>query len=75
MADKMKQSIGYHLMLSLTKLLTLTAILTLIPLSSVTKECALGYKAVCSFAPYSTLILLAIAGISCKIRSKFLKKR
>jgi hypothetical protein len=38
------------------------AILTLIPLASASKECLLGYKALCSFAPISTIILLALAG-------------
>lgn len=71
MKDKSKQKNGYSLMLTVTKILTLTAIFTLIPLKSASQDCYLGYKAMCSFAPFSSLILLALAGVSCKIRSKF----
>ena len=41
----------------------LSALLTVIPRSGASKVCRLGYKALCSFAPYGTLILLALAGL------------
>lgn len=38
----------------------LAAILTVIPASTASKACRLGYKALCSFTPYGTVILLAL---------------
>jgi hypothetical protein len=39
------------------------AIVTLIPLASVSKASLMGYKALCSFSPISTIILLALSGL------------
>ena len=39
------------------------AIVTLIPLASASKASLMGYKALCSFSPISTIILLALAGM------------
>ena len=39
------------------------AIITLIPLASVSKASLLGYKSLCSFSPISTIILFALAGM------------
>jgi len=61
---------GYKAMLLLTITITLGAIATLIPYSGATKESYLGFKALCSFAPISTIILLLCAGAVCKIRKK-----
>lgn len=41
--------------------LVLVAIITLLPRSSARKRCALGYKALCTFAPISTIMLVVIA--------------
>ncbi len=41
----------------------LSALLTVIPRAGASKACRLGYKCVCSFTPYGTLILLALAGL------------
>jgi len=38
-------------------------VVTLIPNPSASKECLLGYKALCSFAPISSLIFLALVGL------------
>lgn len=43
--------------------LVLVAIVTLLPRSTARRRCALGYKALCTFAPMSTLLLLLSAGI------------
>lgn len=42
---------------------TFLAAITLIPLGTASKSCFLGYKALCSFSPISTLGLLALAGL------------
>ena len=41
----------------------LSALLTVIPRAGASKACRLGYKALCSFTPYGTIILLALAGL------------
>ena len=37
------------------------AVVTLIPVASASKPCLLGYEALCSFSPISTVGLLALA--------------
>ena len=39
------------------------AVVTLIPREAASKECLLGYKALCTFSPIGTLILLTLAGL------------
>jgi len=39
------------------------AVVTLIPLSSASKTSLLGYKALCSFSPISTIGLILLAGM------------
>jgi hypothetical protein len=41
----------------------LLALLTLLPMATASKTCFLGYKALCTFSPISTIILLALAGL------------
>lgn len=52
-----------------------SAVWTIIPDSSASKESRLGYKSHCSFAPISTIILIFIAVVFSYIliRTKFLK--
>ena len=61
---------GYMPLLVLTILLTLMTVSTLIPDTAASKVCLIGYKAHCTFTPLSTLILIAMTGVVCKIRSK-----
>ncbi len=58
----------YITFLILTIIFTLGAIITLIPSPHDPEVNAFGYKSMCSWTPWSTLICLACAGISCKIR-------
>ena len=41
----------------------LLALVTLIPTGTASKACLLGYNALCSFSPISTIILLALGGL------------
>lgn len=41
----------------------LSAVLTTVPREAASKECRLGYKALCSFTPYGTLILIAMLAL------------
>lgn len=61
---------GYGLLLGLAVVFTLVAIVTLIPKASASKECLFGYKALCSFAPISTIILIVLAGALCVLRKR-----
>lgn len=63
----------YKLFLIFTMLCTLAAIITLIPSPHDPETNFLGYKSMCSFTPWSTLICLAVAGASCKIRKTFFR--
>ena len=46
------------------------AIVTLIPIASASKESYLGYKALCSFSPISTIGLLALVGFHIYLNSR-----
>ena len=50
------------------------AILTLIPLASASKASLLGYKALCSFSPISTIMLLTLAGMHIYLHKRSLAK-
>jgi len=67
---KTKSEKGYRILLLLPTLITLGALVTLSPSVSASKECFLGYKALCSFAPISTIICLIAAGLLCVIRRR-----
>ena len=48
----------------------LAAVKTIIPFPYVSKACMLGYKAGCSFAPVSTVILIAGAVVTYYVAKK-----
>ena len=49
-------------------------IVTLIPNASASKVCLLGYKALCSFTPISSVVFLALAGLHIYLHKKALAK-
>ncbi|MFX0162668.1 MAG: hypothetical protein ACFE68_04930 [Candidatus Hodarchaeota archaeon] len=51
------------------------AVITVIPDSSASKECRLGYKAHCSFTPISTIILIIMAIIFALLFIKIYRKK
>jgi hypothetical protein len=53
-----------------TSIYFLLALVTLMPTGTASKTCLLGYNALCSFSPISTIILLALGGLHI-----FLQKR
>ena len=53
----------------------LSALLTVIPRAGASKACRLGYKALCSFTPYGTLILLALACLHLYLHLKAASKK
>ena len=50
------------------------AIITLIPLASASKPSLLGYQALCSFAPISTIGLILLAGLHILLHRRSLAK-
>jgi hypothetical protein len=68
----MKRKIAYIFCWGLTVLFTLLAILTVWPMHA-SKPNILGYYSHCSWVPWSTLILLALAGICCVLRNRIIK--
>ena len=71
---KVKLNPGYNVLLTVTKVFVLLAVITLLPIGH-HKTCILGYKAHCSFAPFSTGILLLCSMVTCIIRSRVFVKR
>lgn len=59
---------GYKVFMIITIVLTVSGLITLLPYGSASEKSMMGYKALCSFAPLSTLICFVLAGVSCKIR-------
>ena len=70
-----KRSPGYWVFLVITILCTLAAVGTLVPDATAHKMSILGYYAHCPFAPWSSLIALALAAISCVVRAEVFKKK
>ena len=50
------------------------AVVTLIPLASASKTSLLGYKALCSFSPISTLVLIFLAGMHILLHKRSMAK-
>jgi len=50
------------------------AVITLIPLASASKTSLLGYKAICSFSPISTIGLILLAGLHILLHKRSLAK-
>jgi hypothetical protein len=67
-----KKQPGYGILLALTITSVLAAILTVLPLPA-SKPNGLGYVSHCTWAPWSTLILLVVAGGFCKLRVRLFK--
>ena len=61
---KRKKKPGYYTLLALTILFALGAVLTILPISYVYKDCMLGYGAHCPFTPISTTFCAIIAVVT-----------
>jgi hypothetical protein len=78
--EKLRQAVstkkqpGYGIFLGLTVTSVLAAMLTLLPLPA-SKPNVIGFVSHCTWAPWSTLILLVAAGAFCKVRVRQFKTR
>ena len=68
----MRKQPGYGILLALTITAAIAAGVTLLPVEGHAKS-AIGYRSLCVWAPWSTLILVATAAVSCKVRSRLFK--
>ena len=68
-----KQPQMYHVLLTMTKLLTIAGILTFIPWKWASFPNVIGYRSLCTFAPAATLFCFFLAGSVCFIRAVFVK--
>lgn len=59
--DWILQIMKFLILLSALIASAVAAVITVIPDSSASRECRLGYKAHCSFTPISTIILIVLA--------------
>jgi hypothetical protein len=53
-----------------TSIYVVLALITLIPNASASKECLLGYNALCTFSPISSALFLGLAGLHIYLNSK-----
>jgi hypothetical protein len=58
-----------NVLLAVAALLVALAVVTLVPFSSGNIKSDLGYSSLCPFAPWSTLTLLAFAGLVWIVRA------
>lgn len=59
----------YWVLLALTVTITLLAVLTMVPRAA-SAESLIGYHALCSFTPVSTVILVLLAAAVCFVRRR-----
>ncbi|MBD3422038.1 MAG: hypothetical protein GF398_18150 [Chitinivibrionales bacterium] len=60
----------YHVLLGLTVFSFVLTLLTLVPFPWASKKCLLGYQALCSFTPISTVLMVVITGSICVVRKR-----
>jgi hypothetical protein len=68
----MRKQPGYGILLALTITATALAGVTLLPVAGHGNG-AIGYRTMCPWAPWSALVLAAVAAVSCKLRSRLFK--
>ncbi len=74
MIEEIKGStVLYRMLLGISLVSTLGGLLTLIPSPGASYPNILGYRSLCTFAPAATLFCFLIAGISCFVRSTWVK--
>ncbi len=66
---------AYAPLLALTKLFTLAAVATLLPWPSASWPNILGYSSLCTFAPGATFACALLAGITCTLRARLVRRR
>ncbi len=70
-----KQPPAYVALLALTIVLTILAVVTLLPSQGASKPNVLGYRSICSFAPSASALCGLAAGITCTLRNRFVSRR
>jgi hypothetical protein len=70
----MRKQPGYAILLGSTILLAVLATLTAVPVAE-SRSNLFGYPSLCSWMPWSTLLLVALSAVSCKVRSRWFVQR
>lgn len=66
---------AYRGLLGLSAILTILAVITLIPRSGASWPNLLGYRSVCTFTPIATAVCALLAGIVCVIRARIVSQK
>jgi uncharacterized protein with FMN-binding domain len=69
-----KQPPAYVALLGLTIVLTILAVITLLPSPGASKPNVLGYRSVCSYAPAATALCGLAAGFTCTLRNRLVSR-
>ena len=70
-----KQKPLYHVLLGLSAVISVAAVVTLIPNPGASKPNVLGYRSVCSFAPAATALCALAASLVCALRNRLVSVR
>ena len=66
---------GYGVLLVITIVFTVAGVATVIPASSASRECVMGYRAFCAYTPVSTATCLILAALACVVRRREFRDR
>jgi hypothetical protein len=67
---KKQESLKETILRNVGGLFLLAGIATLLPYSNATYECMLGYRAICGFAPFSTIVCFIAAAAAYGVKDK-----
>jgi hypothetical protein len=72
--DREKVEPAYLGLLALSLVFAIGAVLTLVPAPGASWPNIMGYKSLCTFAPGATLACALLAGITCTLRARLVKR-
>ena len=70
-----RQPPAYAAMLGLSAVLSVLAVVTMLPYAGASKPNVLGYRSICTFAPAATALCGLLAGITCILRNRLVSVR
>jgi len=70
-----QQPTAYRALLGVSALFAMAACATLFPVAGASKPNILGYESLCTFAPAATAACGLLAGITCVIRNRLVKRK
>ena len=70
-----RQPAAYHFLIFVSLVLSVLAVVTLLPWQGASKPNVLGYRSVCPLAPSATAVCGLLAGITCTLRNRLVSVR